>query len=515
MRYAMRSLAGLVGVCVLGWMAATAGAQNLLINGEFEPAGGEAPGWSLQEFVTGSMTAIDSVQIVTSSATQTGVPGERHAWFRAFAGGQTTGPNNLTNAILSQTVPITAEAEYRFSGYSRFEINYSGGVDTLAASPAGPLGPVTSPTVTEMLLEFLDSSNAVLGSPVWVDVKADRIAQIGFPDANDNSYYQHVLTGMAPLGATQARVTAAARDMVWNVGPTQSAFFDSFSFTNTGNPGLELLTNPGLEAPQATGLEDWIVEMNDPGAPDNMQIIRTASFANHTPGGIRGVWLSSFFGEPGTEVDGSVAQTVPGTAGGQYTFTGWSRWETNYTAASTYMELAFLDGSGAVLGTPVTLDVTADRTTQSGGTPKNNTWYQHTLAGLAPEGTASIRVKAGMEDGITPGVNPQAGFFDDFVLQLAPGGTPGDYNGNGVVDAADYTVWRDRFGQNFTLTNEKPGAMTPGVVDEEDYQFWKSQFGAGGSGGTTVAVPEPAFCSLLVIGLTCACGTRRRGVRRA
>jgi hypothetical protein len=53
----------------------------------------------------------------------------------------------------------------------------------------------------------------------------------------------------------------------------------------------------------------------------------------------------------------------------------------------------------------------------------------------------------------------------------------GDYNGNGVVDAADYTVWRDHLGQSFTLDNESPAATTPGVVDQEDYGFWKANFG--------------------------------------
>ena len=32
-----------------------------------------------------------------------------------------------------------------------------------------------------------------------------------------------------------------------------------------------------------------------------------------------------------------------------------------------------------------------------------------------------------------------------------PVGVHGDYNGNGTVDAADYTVWRDHFGQDYAL----------------------------------------------------------------
>ena len=52
-------------------------------------------------------------------------------------------------------------------------------------------------------------------------------------------------------------------------------------------------------------------------------------------------------------------------------------------------------------------------------------------------------------------------------------GVQGDYNGNGIVDAADYTVWRDHLGQTFALPNEGTG-QTPGTVSIEDYNFWKS-----------------------------------------
>lgn len=74
-------------------------------------------------------------------------------------------------------------------------------------------------------------------------------------------------------------------------------------------------------------------------------------------------------------------------------------------------------------------------------------------------------------------------------------GVPGDYNGDGTVDAADYTVFRDHQGANFDLMNENPAATTPGMVDQEDYNFWKSRFGNGGGSGADVrvaAVPEPA-----------------------
>lgn len=82
--------------------------------------------------------------------------------------------------------------------------------------------------------------------------------------------------------------------------------------------------------------------------------------------------------------------------------------------------------------------------------------------------------------------------------------TTGDYNGNHVVDAADYTIWRDTLG----LSADPPGSgadgMPDGIIDELDYAFWKEHFGEnvpGGSGGLAATnVPEPASWFLLIGG---------------
>ena len=51
----------------------------------------------------------------------------------------------------------------------------------------------------------------------------------------------------------------------------------------------------------------------------------------------------------------------------------------------------------------------------------------------------------------------------------------GDYNGNGVIDAADYTTWRDAMTAGATSLLNDP---TPGTVDESDYMYWRENFGA-------------------------------------
>jgi hypothetical protein len=64
----------------------------------------------------------------------------------------------------------------------------------------------------------------------------------------------------------------------------------------------------------------------------------------------------------------------------------------------------------------------------------------------------------------------------------------GDFNLDGKVDAADYTVWRNN------------------GLGSDQYALWKSNFGiANGAGGladeSSIAVPEPGCCTLAACGL--------------
>lgn len=93
-------------------------------------------------------------------------------------------------------------------------------------------------------------------------------------------------------------------------------------------------------------------------------------------------------------------------------------------------------------------------------------------------------------------------YLDAKYFAAPPMGVPGDYNENEIVDAADYTVWRNDLGQSVTLANSNPSAATPNVVDQEDYDFWKLNFGNSGSAAAPGAsVPEPATLLSLLLGM--------------
>jgi hypothetical protein len=67
------------------------------------------------------------------------------------------------------------------------------------------------------------------------------------------------------------------------------------------------------------------------------------------------------------------------------------------------------------------------------------------------------------------------------VNVIPPGNIPGDFNGSGRVDSADYTLWRNSFG---TSGNNPPAdGNGNGSVDDDDFAIWKTHFGEGvGSG---------------------------------
>ncbi len=81
---------------------------------------------------------------------------------------------------------------------------------------------------------------------------------------------------------------------------------------------------------------------------------------------------------------------------------------------------------------------------------------------------------------------------------LTAAGLAGDYNDDGIVDAADYIVWRNNLGSVVSLPNDSSQGVT-----EEDYDVWKANFGrlAAGQGTTAlVVVPEPMTHLPLFIG---------------
>jgi len=94
-------------------------------------------------------------------------------------------------------------------------------------------------------------------------------------------------------------------------------------------------------------------------------------------------------------------------------------------------------------------------------------------------------------------------------IQLYGAGTDlaGDYNGDGLVNTADYNIWRSQFG--FAGVGINGDGDGNGVVNAADYVLWRNNAGGPGA-GLGGAVPEPAASLLALLGLVCAAGSWRR-----
>jgi hypothetical protein len=85
-------------------------------------------------------------------------------------------------------------------------------------------------------------------------------------------------------------------------------------------------------------------------------------------------------------------------------------------------------------------------------------------------------------------------FFDELPLARIP--AQGDYNADGLIDAADYVIWRKT---NGSMTNLLANGDTSGTsalsINAADYAAWMKQYGNVGGGGSTTslaAAPEPS-----------------------
>ncbi len=103
-----------------------------------------------------------------------------------------------------------------------------------------------------------------------------------------------------------------------------------------------------------------------------------------------------------------------------------------------------------------------------------------------------------------PDVSGVDGTIEFFSLISEPDlGTnlPGDFNGDNVVDAADYTVWRDNLGAPTEAAFAIGTGTGAGGISADDYNLWRNNFGSSlaatlvASGAS--AVPEPSSWLLI------------------
>lgn len=128
-------------------------------------------------------------------------------------------------------------------------------------------------------------------------------------------------------------------------------------------------------------------------------------------------------------------------------------------------------------------------------------WLQIGLNGMnhASENSGDMTVEFGVDSiGLTPNaydadLDRQVTFADDdadAVLRLAG---PGDYNGDGMVDAADYAVWKTQFASNSYDADGNGDSF----VNLADYAVWRDHLQASSPPIVAASVPELASVRLL------------------
>ena len=273
-------------------------------------------------------------------------------------------------------------------------------------------------------------------------------------------------------------------------------------FVSGGSHEFEVVTNIRSDATVDVGSNSTLTfnnALNLMGNTLTKMGVGTVVFHNDlvTGGGAVNVQQGTVSGK-GTvsgNVHNSGGTIAPGSSPGQLTITG------NYTQqAGATLEIEI---GGTTQGEEYDLlEVLGDA------------WLAGTLAvslinGFVPDSsdTFTVLTVAGelTDLGLVLG-GPDAGLFslnvdtasDLIMLTAVAVGLAGDYNDDGAVDAADYTIFRDNLGGNSSVLNGNgSGAAT---VVQADYNLWKQNFGNSGT-GSGAAIPEPSTPLLLMTSL--------------
>lgn len=318
--------------------------------------------------------------------------------------------------------------------------------------------------------------------------------------------------GMGRLAAAQEFTVStffgngADIELTENGGPAGAATAGG----NGAKINMNARWNFAAVSPSVPDRNEWAAARFDLSAHSDKSIFDNVSlnFYMHRANANNNKSLRFYALAPGTDGEnwaevGTTYETMPG-----FTYDADSTTNVLDTAGGKIIDLGTFNTTGAETeGALATVTLPA-LTTLVQGLGTNNLLTIFVTTGISTNGQwrALTKEAAGSETSVISG---NVGDFAPFLrlVALEDGGLPGDYNGDGSVDAADYTVWRDHLasGQPLPENDDTPG------VDQGDYTRWKQYFGAGGGGGAIVAnVPEPTAICLALLLAVCLAGCRRR-----
>jgi hypothetical protein len=218
----------------------------------------------------------------------------------------------------------------------------------------------------------------------------------------------------------------------------------------------------------------------------------------------------------GVSVNGTIRPQFSGVGVGPNLGDTWTLWDSALVQGTFTASDA--TGTGATLPTGLRYALTTTKTGSVNGV-KGQLTVENFLTAQVDQATGQVTILnteaaggpgtgvtiTGYQIASTGGALKPASFSAPFGGGVAIG----DYNGNNVVDAADYTFWRDHLNQaGSTLGAARDPANGSGVVSQADFNSWKAHFGATGSASpwetvnsTTNSIAQLNSTSNSVVGL--------------
>ena len=127
--------------------------------------------------------------------------------------------------------------------------------------------------------------------------------------------------------------------------------------------------------------------------------------------------------------------------------------------------------------------------TVADGNSPNDSWLPTSLGGIVPSGAVEARLVLQF---VQPNGQTGAVHIDGVTFGvIEPPLTPGDFNRDGQVNAADLAIWSQSYG-----INALGDANGDGKTDGHDFLIWQRHFGPDLSSVSQLIVPEPSAQSL-------------------
>jgi hypothetical protein len=341
----------------------------------------------------------------------------------------------------------------------------------------------------------------------------DPLYASAIPDVQGNAV-DHVGSMVNQWGGAFDPVLGQTPDFTINPSDTQSVFLSADIFVGTsGNERMSVglrATLPDSGDADALADTDNLIELGswnanpDPlGIPGTAQVSANFAFRAQLFGGSNPNW--QYFELP-IELDRPEdTDTIVNVSD---VGAGWHTYAVTITPTSmTFTIDLFRDGKR---NTSTVIDV------ETGERPGIDGQFDGTVVfdNLTTSDAGFNNLRLGAPSGLSS-IGAGLYGFDNILLQLQPaavdpGGDNADFNGDNIVDGADFLIWQVGFGAPGTLTTGDANGDL--AVNDLDLAIFKTQYGTDPTPavGAIGAVPEPTTLALAGLAMVAAGLAARR-----